>query len=377
MAADPEARVLRPLFVNENIGGNATMHLHLRRALTAGHPEVSASFLDVPPRGLARRLAGAAIPGLARLDLDLAPARAQIALSAHVRRRLARWPTPYDVIHLYTHNAGLLSSGLLRQVPSVVGLDATTLQSTRLLPFREPTRFTTASSWPSRALERRVYDAAARVVAKSAWARASLVDDYGVDPHRISVIPYGIEVPELPAVERRDDQIVLVARSMARKGGWLLLDAWRRHLRHDARLVLVTPEPVPAERGLTVVRDVRTGDGRLPELLASSTVLAFPSLGDTFGYAALEAMAVATPVVAFDAAAVAELVGDGVGGLLVAPGDVDELGARLAQVLADPTGARAMGDAGRHRVLEHFDARVTTAAVVRLLQEVQRAWTGN
>lgn len=360
---------LRALFVNENIGGNATMHLHLRRALERDHPDVAARFLDVPRRGPVRRLAGAAVPGLATLDLDLAALRGQLALSAHVRRRLRRWPEPYDVLHVYTHNAALLSTDVLRRTPTVVGLDATSLQSSRLLPFRSPTRFTDAAGRPARALERRVYDAADVIVAKSAWARRSLVEDYGVDEARILVIPYGIEVPEVPAVERRRDRIAFVGRSMARKGGWLLLDAWRRRLRGAAELVLVTPEDVPTEPGVHHLADIRAGDPRLLEVLASATVLAFPSTGDTFGYAALEAMAVGTPVVAFDTAAAGELVADGVTGAVVPP-DVDALASALEEVLDDGHRAEAMGRAARARVLERFDARVTTRAVVRTLREV-------
>ena len=85
---------MRVLFVNENIGGHATVHHHLRRALEA-HPEVEADFLDVPPPSLLRRLIGMRLPGLAGLDLDLQPLRAQLAASAWVRfARISASPMP-------------------------------------------------------------------------------------------------------------------------------------------------------------------------------------------------------------------------------------------------------------------------------------------
>ena len=71
-------RPLRALFLNENMGGHATMHRHLRGALTE-HPEVDARFVDLPPPRLPRRLFAAQIPGLARLDLDFQPHRVQLA----------------------------------------------------------------------------------------------------------------------------------------------------------------------------------------------------------------------------------------------------------------------------------------------------------
>jgi glycosyltransferase involved in cell wall biosynthesis len=361
---------LRALFVNENIGGNATMHLHLRAALSQ-RPDVEATFLDAAGRGPLRKAAGAAVPGLGALDLDFAPLRDQLALSAHVRRRLRRCRTAYDVVHVYTHNAALLSTDLLRATPTVVGLDATSRQSLRLLPYRRPTRFTQWTQQPGVRLEQRVYAAADAIVAKSEWARRSLLDDYGIPAERVRLIPYGIEVPDVPDVARDPELIAFVGRSMTRKGGWLLLDAWRRRLRPHARLLLVTPEDVPPEPGLTVVRDVRPGDGRLHGLLASAAVLAFPSTGDTFGYAALEAMALQTPVVAARSAAIPEIVEDGVSGVLVEPENADALAAGLERVLGEQNTRRALGQAARATVLDRFDARVTTAELVRLLRDVR------
>jgi len=372
MAPSPSehAAPLRALFVNENIGGNATMHLHLRRAIR-DIPDVSARFLDAGARGPLRRVVGAAIPGLSRLDLDFAPARGQVALSAHVRRRLRRWDAPYDVLHVYTHNAALLSTDILRRTPTVVGLDATSRQSLRLLPYRRPTRFTQWSERPAVRLERRVYAAADAIVAKSAWARESLLTDYDINPSRVHLIPYGIEVPELVPVDRDPQLIAFVGRSMSRKGGWLLLDAWRRRLRAHTKLLLITPEPVPEETGVTVVRDLRTGDSRLHELLASAAVLAFPSTGDTFGYAALEAMASETPVVAARSAAIPEIVEDGVNGALVQPHDPDGLAAGIERVLGEMDSGRSLGQAARKTVLDRFDARVTTNQLVQLLCQVR------
>lgn len=361
---------MRALFVNENIGGNATMHLHLRRALADHHQDVHADFLDAAQRGRLRRITGAAVPGLGALDLDLAPLRGQLGLSAHVHRRLRRSASSYDVLHLYTHNAGLLSTKQLRRVPSVVGLDATSAQSLRLLPYRTPTRFTDLSSLPGRRLEQRVYDAADAIVVKSLWARQSLLEDYDVAPERVRLIPYGIELPERPAVPREQGLIAFVGRSMTRKGGWLLLDAWRRRLRRDARLMLITPEPVPAEPGLCVVSDVRPGDGRLHELLARASVLAFPSTGDTFGYAALEAMAVGTPVVAARSAALPEIVTDGHDGLIVEPDDADALAEGLEWFLVEQNRTRRFGEAARATVRTRFDARTTTAELVTLFRDV-------
>ncbi len=100
-----ESRV-RVLFLNENIGGHATVHHHLRIAL-AERDDIEPVFFDVPKAGFVRRALGVASPGLGRLDIDLQPLRAQLALSASVRRRLPKLIDGVDLVHVYTQTSAL------------------------------------------------------------------------------------------------------------------------------------------------------------------------------------------------------------------------------------------------------------------------------
>ncbi|HVF32734.1 MAG TPA: glycosyltransferase family 4 protein [Acidimicrobiales bacterium] len=368
---------MRVHFVNENVGGHATMHLAIRRAL-AGRTDVEATFFDVPPPTGVRRLLGARVPGLDRFDADLQALRIQIAASTVVRRHLASGP-PADVLHLYTHNVGLLSPAVLRSRPSVVSLDATNVQNAYRLPQRRPGALTPHALRPTLALERAVYEAATLVAAQSEWAASSLRNDYDVPDAKIRVIPFGITVPprpSRPATSAPVPRITFIGRSMDRKGGWRLLDVWQRHLRDRSRLTLVTLDPVPSVPGLEVRNDIRPGDGRLEAVLAETDVFAFPTDLDTFGYAAIEAMAAAVPVVATDTAALPEVVKHGLTGLLVATGDDRALAAALAELLDEPTRRRRMGHAGRQRVEERFDASVTTDTLIGVLAEAVAARTG-
>ena len=90
-------RPLRALFVNENLGGHASMHLYIRQAL-ADVPELEGDFVDVPRAGWIRKLLAAPVPGLATHDLDLQPLRAQLLQSMWVRQLLARAARSYDVV---------------------------------------------------------------------------------------------------------------------------------------------------------------------------------------------------------------------------------------------------------------------------------------
>jgi glycosyltransferase involved in cell wall biosynthesis len=300
--------------------------------------------------------------------------RDQLGRSAVVRRHLARLEPRPDALHMYTHNAALLSVDHMRRIPTVVSLDATNRQNAYRLPQRPPTRFTPRMVALTTWFEERVYDAAARVATHSRWAADSVLT-YGVPAHKIEVVPFGITLPECrPHVsDGGAPKIVFVGTSMARKGGWRLVGIWRRRLAACSRLVLVTPEPVPAEPGLEVHNDVRPGDGRLEQIFAEADLFAMPGEIDSFGYGLIEAMAASLPAVAVGQAAVPEIVDDGVTGLLVPPGDDDALAASLQQLIDDGSARQAMGAAGRTRVVERFDARLTTAAVVELLRAAARA----
>jgi glycosyltransferase involved in cell wall biosynthesis len=227
---------------------------------------------------------------------------------------------------------------------------------------------------PTVALERRVYREARAIVTQSRWAADSLAT-YGIPARTIEVIPFGIPVG--PALEPRRDggppRLLFVGSAMDRKGGWRLLDLWRRHLADRSRLVLVTLEPVPAEHGLEVRNDIRPGDGQIDELLRTVDVFVMPSEIDSFGYALLEAMAGGLPVVAPRQAAVPEIVDDSRSGLLVPTGDDQALCDAIGVLVGDEGARREMGDAGRRRVQEHFDANVTTAALVEVLRSVARS----
>ncbi len=369
---------MRVLFVNENIGGHATVHLNLERALN-DHPEIDATFLHVPPPPLLRRLVGASVPGLGRLDLDLQPLRAQLALSAFVRRRLRRIIADFDVIHVYTHNAALLSAPLLASVPTVVSLDSTNALNAYRLAYRNPTRWTPRVLALTLRFEHRVYDAATLIVANSSWVAESLRDTYSVPAERIRVLPFGVPVPKRlppPAPSQGLPEITFVGRELERKGARRLIELHQRFLASRCILNLVTPEPVPELPNVRVYGDVIPGDPRLTTVLRGSRAFVFPSPIDQAPNAVLEAMAMGLPVVALRVSAVPEMVDDGRTGILVDQGDDTGLVRSIEILLDDPAMAARMGAEGHQRALARYEIGATTTELVHLLGEaieLQRA----
>jgi glycosyltransferase involved in cell wall biosynthesis len=95
----------------------------------------------------------------------------------------------------------------------------------------------------------------------------------------------------------------------------------------------------------------------VPGFLAAIDVLAVPSYDEGLPRVVLEAMAMGVPVVASSVGGIPEAVENGVTGILVPPGESASLAAALAKVFKDEKLASRLGEAGRRRVLEEFDAR--------------------
>jgi N-acetyl-alpha-D-glucosaminyl L-malate synthase BshA len=116
-----------------------------------------------------------------------------------------------------------------------------------------------------------------------------------------------------------------------------------------ATLVMVGdgPDRDEAEREaatLGVATDVRFL-GRLDsvaEILRGSDLFILPSQTESFGLAALEAMACGSPCVASNAGGLPEVITDGVDGLLEPPGSAEAMGRRAVDLLRDPARHAAM-----------------------------------
>ncbi|MEM9034783.1 MAG: glycosyltransferase family 4 protein [Actinomycetota bacterium] len=361
-----DRRPLRLLAINEGIGGHDTVHLHLDVALSA-RDDIDHRIVRAPDAGPIRRLLGAPIPGLDRLDLDLQPIRAQLAAAAALRRRLRAAVEWADVVHLYTQTAGYLSADLLAARPLVVTTDSAASLNAYRLPYRTPTRFTALHASVGTRLERRVLDVADVVVANSRWVADRLAADHDLDDDVLRVQPIGIADPgqdgPAPGIESDRPTVVFVGRQWRRKGGDLLLDAWERDLHAHADLVMVTPEPVPNAPAVSVVGDITPGDPRLTSLLRSAAAFALPSTIDQAPNAVLEAMAAGLACVVVGQGGAAEMVVDGVTGRHTEP-TVESVTAAMHDVLDERARLRQWGAAARRRFVTEFSTDVTLPRLI-------------
>ncbi len=120
------------------------------------------------------------------------------------------------------------------------------------------------------------------------------------------------------------------------------------------------------------VGDVADPDGQL----AGADVLLHVADREAFGLPLVEALLRGVPVVAPPGGGTAEIVTDGVDGLVVDPTRREVLAAALLGLVRDPDRRAAMGARGRARALERFDERRTTADVWDVVGDVARAGRG-
>jgi N-acetyl-alpha-D-glucosaminyl L-malate synthase BshA len=95
---------------------------------------------------------------------------------------------------------------------------------------------------------------------------------------------------------------------------------------------------------------------RVHELLPVADLMLMPSELESFGLAALEAMACKVPTIATRVGGVSELIEDGVTGRLFAVGDVDAMASAAVELLQDDARLAAMADAGRRTAQDRYCA---------------------
>ncbi len=106
------------------------------------------------------------------------------------------------------------------------------------------------------------------------------------------------------------------------------------------------------------------------ELTGLADVFLLPSELESFGLAALEAMACSVPVVASDQGGLPELVRHAETGYLLPVGDVEGMAARTIEILTDEERRHEMGAAGRRRAAALFSAERIVGEYERLYESV-------
>lgn len=179
----------------------------------------------------------------------------------------------------------------------------------------------------------------------------------GVDAKRFSPIWRDAWLRQAWRADDATVVLLIVSRLAPEKNIGLALAAARQLRRERQNLQMVVVGDGPLRRKLEAAHpDVRfAGIQRGTELArhyASADVFIFPSLTETFGNVTLEAMASGLALVAYNAAAAAVHVQDGVNGCLASPGDEAEFIAAARRALAASAPDGALRRAARETALK-------------------------
>lgn len=308
-------------------------------------------------------------------NLDFSRFRVQTALAFTARRLIARKlkEKDYSVIHLSTQAMGYYAISLMNKVPTVVVIDITSAQASQ-----ESTapifRWTYT---PNVYLDKRVFDAAERIVTLSEWTRQSVIDDFKIDAKKVVTIPYGVDISRislsnsLGKTKNLSCKILFVGGDFKRKGGEDLLEVFLKSFKDSAELHVVTQAPVKCEHpNVYIYNDVKAYSPKWHELYHHADIFVMPTYADAFATVFMEAMAAGLPVVATTLPQITEVVIDGETGFLVKPGDRQELTRKIQCLIENPSLGIEMGAKGRKIAEEKFDSNKNFQALESIFREV-------
>lgn len=318
-------------------------------------------------------------PGATHVKLDLGRAITPRADLAALRSLIAivRHTKP-DLIHAHSSKAGAVARlGRILQP--------------RLPVLYSPHGYAFAGFFTSD-LERRGYREIERVLAPLATrvvcvcaAEARLAASVGSE-RRVRVLYNGIEPsgpgpidPWMAELGSRGPVVCALTQLRAGKGIETLIDATPSIRERHPRLQLAIWGDGPELQSLRA-RAAAAGVGGIVHfpgasadpvgVLRGAGVFVHPSLAEAFPYAILEAMSVGRAIVASNVGGISEALGNGEGGVLVAPGNAPDLARAVSDLLDDPERSARIGAAGRRRVEQRFTRAGMIADVAGLYSEV-------
>ena len=360
----------RFVFAAYMAGGNATILQNLEDQI-GRRADVDSDWLriemDAESKRLDRRPRRKLIPGT-------------IANSLNTGREIGRLEAAgkrFDAAWFFHQTICMFLWRFRSRVPYLVAMDGTPLWFAKndlwyALPRFDPA---TLASRLRHDLTRRVYAKAFQLLPLSSTCRQSLIDDYGIPPDRITVVPPGINLATYAMPDRaaRDEgrlpfNALFVGADFRRKGGDLLVRLAQEPEFRDVQFNLVTKAyQGPAAPNIRVLDDITTNSPAMVRLFTEADAFVLPTRADSHAIASLEAMAMGLPVITTPVGGVVEVVVDGETGYFCNKDDIDAVAGRLRQLRSDRDLRLRLGLAGRKRVEEHFNAATVAATVVGLL----------
>jgi glycosyltransferase involved in cell wall biosynthesis len=229
------------------------------------------------------------------------------------------------------------------------------------------------------------------LVAPSRWLAECVMSSALLRDARLEVIPNGLDVTLFKPIDKhfardllglsQDKKYILFgavnSTSDPNKGFRYLLPAIQilsAKLRQDNTELMIFGSSEPAELPPFGIK--ATYLGRLHEetslaiLYSAADIFVFPSVQETLGYTAMEAMACGTPCVAFRQGGVPDLIDHEQNGYLALPFEPEDLARGIEWILEDDTQREALSKAAREKVEKEFDLSIVARRYADLYRDV-------
>lgn len=185
-------------------------------------------------------------------------------------------------------------------------------------------------------------------------AKNALIKE-GVDPHKIKVINYGVDLARFKPISKRNVSpkpvVLTVARKVMEKG----LDIWKK-LRDELSesVTFKWVDSLPYEK---IIKEYQKANVFLLPSLSTST------WEEQYGMALVEAMATGLPIITTNTGAIPEVVADA--GILCNP-DYDSIRIKLVELVRSQAKIKRYQQISLARAKSHYDCNVQALKLAKL-----------
>lgn len=262
-----------------------------------------------------------------------------------------------DIVHVFLMYSCFISSLAVRTAPhgpificQEFSPPDDVLSETRFKPIKK-------------ALLKSAFKASDMIVTTTKYVGKRMIADGYVDnPGRTTHVYDGLDMARIDNLESKESlrkklglpddlkYVSFMAAMVRRKGPHVMIDAFKRIKREDARLLMIGDGPMIGD-----LKSTASGDKRIEflgyrrdgiEYVKASDVFVLPSFYEGLANVLIEAMACGTPVIATSVSGTPELIKDNVNGMLVKPNDPAAVADAAIRVLDDPATANRLINEG-------------------------------
>lgn len=294
---------------------------------------------------------------------------AEIIWTAEKKLRMEIDPKDFDVIFVNCFEFAFAARHLFKTKKIILALDTTPVLARQLIAREHSSSFiekikSVVLTAVYKTIFKSTFSKVDHFFTLSNWCADSLKNDFGISEEKITVVYTSIDLdlwkplPEKPLNPK--PVLLFVGNDFKRKGGDLLLDIMRDHLKDNCILKVLSNDPHLKTIVLPASIEIKTGftHDKIQELIyqfQTADVFVFPTRRDQLGLVLCEAMCSGLPVIATDIAAIKEVATDEFNGkLMPLSAGAGEWAEQIKLILNSPD-LTLYGKNSRKKAVELFD----------------------